>query len=225
MNLAEELKNIQLSFYKQGFVHLKNIFSKSEIINLRKSFIKYKKNQNKNLIKVLHIEKKIKNVKKIMSHSYLLYLLKFILKMENIVCLQTEAFFNPPKTKGYGLHQDDYFLATGKNNSANLWIPLVKTNRNNGSLKFLKNSNKLKILKKKNRENLESTNENKYKKSQIINVNCNIGDAILISNTVFHGSGRNNSKTNRYVLAVGYMREGSKFRKGFTAKRKPFKIS
>ena len=64
MNLAEELKNIQLSFYKQGFVHLKNIFSKSEIINLRKSFIKYKKNQNKNLIKVLHVEKKNKKCKK-----------------------------------------------------------------------------------------------------------------------------------------------------------------
>ena len=66
---------------------------------------------------------------KIFRNDMIKFVLKNTLNYNKIFGLQSEFFFNPPGTTGYGQHQDDFFLKTGKNNSANLWIPLIKTSK------------------------------------------------------------------------------------------------
>tara|TARA_B100001057_G_scaffold453899_1_gene499134 strand:+ start:42 stop:692 length:651 start_codon:yes stop_codon:yes gene_type:complete len=215
---------LKSDFYKNGYVKINQLFDQVEILKIKKDVLNYENKKKPSVNKLLHIEKKIPSIKKFIGNDYLKFLLKYILNYEDILGLQTEIFFNPPGTKGYGFHQDDFFLMTGKNNSANLWIPLVKTNKKNGTLNFLKQSNDLKIMKKVNESNLKKGELKKSKKYKKISINCNFGDAILISNRVFHGSTENKSKSNRYVLAVGYIRKGASYRRGYTAKRKPFKL-
>jgi ectoine hydroxylase-related dioxygenase (phytanoyl-CoA dioxygenase family) len=220
INLNKVLINLKKNYYSNGYVHLKKIFSKKQVNSLKNNILEFKKKKKIQYTKILHLDRYLKDVKKFISQEHLLMLLKYILNYKEILGLQTEVFFNPPGTAGYGFHQDDFFLGSGKNNSANLWIPLVKTNKKNGTLKFLNNSHNLGVLKKVNQKNLSNTKN--IKKNGEKHICCEIGDAILISNHVFHGSGVNRSSYNRYVLAVGYINKGAKYRKGFTAKRKSF---
>ena len=135
-------------------------------------------------------------------------------------------FFNPPKTNGFPPHQDDFFIRSGRYNSANLWIPFQNVRKKNGSLFFFTKSNKEKINSKLNLKSLNDKNFklSKFKRYKKKSINCNIGDAILISNRVIHGSGGNKSNSRREVLVLGYIKKGSKFNSGKTARRKPFKI-
>lgn len=224
MLLSKIFNNLKLNFYKNGYVKIDQLFHPDEILKIKKDVLNYKHKKKISVNKLLHIEKKVVSIKKFIGDDYLKFLLKYLLNYEDILGLQTEIFFNPPGTKGYGFHQDDFFLMTGKNNSANLWIPLVKTNKINGTLNFLKQSNNLKVMKKINESNLKKGELKKLNKYKKISINCNLGDAILISNRVFHGSTENKSNSNRYVLAVGYIRKGASYRRGYTAKRKAFKL-
>ena len=226
MKFENHLNNLKNQYDSNGYLHLKSILDK-KILNviLKKTLLFQKKKRIKNS-KYLHIHKHISEVKLIYENKFLQLIFKYIMGYKNIYGLQSEFFFNPPKTKGYGHHQDDFFLNTGRNNSFNLWIPLVKTNKLNGTLNFAKKSHKLDINKKLNIFNLDGVgnNENTLNKFKKINCICNVGDAILISNHIFHGSGANRSSKNRYVLALGYINNTKKYLPGKTAKRKPFSI-
>ena len=54
--------------------------------------------------------------------------------------------------------------------------------------------------------------------------NCRFGQAILISNRIFHGGTPNISKNFRNTLVLGYIAKGASYKIGKTIKRKAFKI-
>jgi hypothetical protein len=222
----KDIKNLKNNFYRDGFLHLKNFLDKKKLKNILKEAIKYKQSNNIKKNRILQIHKKVPVILDFFKDDTIKYFLSYVLNFEKICGLQSEFFFNPPQSPGFGYHQDDFFLRTGNNNSVNLWVPFVPTNIKNGTLGFIKGSHKLKILKKINLKNLHSNKKNnylliKYKKKIC---NCNIGDVILISNHVFHCSSTNKSNKNRYAMSLGYMNEGYNYNKGMTAKREQFKI-
>ena len=216
-------KKKKIFFYKNGYVKINNIFDINYIKSLKKETAKFKRKDHTQLIQI-HLYSKI--VKKLFQNNKLKEILKSLLGYKFILGLQSERFFNPPGTKGLAPHQDDFFIKSGKYNSANLWIPLQNVKKNNGSLYFFEKSNKEGIDKKYNLTSLNNNNikTEKYKKYKKKTVSCRLGSAILISNRVFHGSYKNTSNLNREVLVLGYIKKGSKFNTGKTAKRKPFKI-
>ena len=219
-------KESKINFNKNGFVHLKNLLNKDNLTKIKKESLIIKKKKNIKGTKFLHIHKFSPLVKNLFKNIFLKNLLTYILNYKSINGLQSEIFFNPKGTVGYGYHQDDFFLGTGRNNSANLWIPLIKTNKKNGTLYFLNNSHVGKIDKKMNIINLSSNkDDNRFTANyKMTRCDCNLGDAILISNYVFHKSGKNLSNNSRNVLALGYIKQNSKYNAGKTAKRKPFVI-
>jgi len=225
MNLNRINTNYKKKFLKDGYVHLKSILSKKDLKKILNKSVIFKRKNELVSSKYLHIHKKVPEIMSIFRNKKIKNLIINILEFKKIYGLQSELFFNPAGTPGYGAHQDDFFLGTGRNNSSNLWIPLVKTNKKNGTLFFHLRSHNLPIKRKINIKNLHGNEKNKnlikYKK---INCNCSLGDAILISNHIFHGSNKNKSKKNRYVLALGYINNLKKFKSGKTAKRKPFSI-
>ena len=226
MSIENYFQKTKISFKKNGFAHLKNVLDKSNLLKILHETIAIKNKKKVSNTKLLHIHKYSPLVKELFRNKFLKNLLIYILNYQDIMGLQSEIFYNPQNTKGYGYHQDDFFLKTGRNNSANLWIPLVNTDKKNGTLYFLNNSHMMGIDKKMNLMNLSSNKDNinltkNYKK---IRCDCKIGDAILISNYVFHKSGANLSKKSRNVLALGYIKPNSKYNAGSTAKRKPFII-
>jgi len=220
------LNNLKSKFENDGYLHLESIIDKKNLNIILKKSLKFQKDRKIGNTKYLQIHKVVPEVNLIYKNKYLQFLLKYILDYKNIYGLQSEFFFNPPGTKGYGQHQDDFFLKTGRDNSFNLWIPLVNTNRLNGTLNFAKKSHKLKINKKANIFNLDGVGKKDKSLDKFNNTNCNckFGDAIVISNHIFHGSGANKSKKNRYVLALGFINNTERYVPGKTAKRKPFNI-
>ncbi len=215
-----ENKKLKKNFYQNGYLHFKSFFLKKEI---KEQYTKLKEIGNKsNLNRMINPHRKIKVILNLYKNKKIIKFVEYLLKKE-IKGLQSEFFINPKGTIGHPPHQDDYFLKTGPNNSLNAWIPLVRTNKKNGALKFYLKSHLDGLKTKLNNVSLNNKN---YKKINLLKkyktkiISCNIGDIIFISNQIFHGSGNNHSNKNRFVVAFGYIKKGSKYNKGKTAKRR-----
>ena len=219
-----DLKEINI-FKKKGYLHIKNFFSE---IYLNKISNEIKKNKKiYKSVRIINAHRTVSIVKKLFKNKQIIFTVKKLLKTSAVTGLQSELFINPPyKSKGHPPHQDDFFLKTGKGNSLNFWIPLVNTNKKNGALIFYENSHKEGIKKKLNNIllNSKSANQALLKKYKSKTINCRLGDVIIISNSIFHKSNNNMSKKKRPAIAYGYMKKGSNYVRGKTAKRIPIKV-
>lgn len=169
----------------------------------------------------LNPHKKIKLIKKIFKDNNLKKFIKIVLdEKKNLMGLQSEILISY-KNSPTPAHQDDFYMGTGENNSVNLWIPFQNTNKKNGTLFFIKKINGQKLDYKKNLLSLKRKKVNLNKKFYC---NCKFGEAVLISNRIFHGTDFNYSKKFRYSLILGYIKKGKKFKTGKTMIRKSFKI-
>ena len=220
---TDDIINFKKKFSKNGYLHFKSFFNQYEIKTNHKKIIKFCNNTNE--ARILNPHRKIKKIMKLYKNKKLVKFVENLLG-NKIKGLQSELFLNPPGSKGHPPHQDDFFIKSGVKNSLNTWIPLVNTNVKNGTLKFYEKSNTKSINTKLNNIFLNKFKkynlEDKFKKKII---NCEAGDVIFISNNIFHSSYNNNSKRNRYVVAFGYIKQGCKFNKGKSAKRKLTKVS
>lgn len=225
--LYKNIDNQEINlFKKKGYLHLKNFFSKKFVKKILEELKKNNKHFDKS-IRLLNAHRSIPIIKKLFKNKEIVHLVKKLLNVNEIMGLQSELFINPPhKSKGHPPHQDDFFLKTGKGNSLNFWIPLVDTNKKNGALVFYENSHRGGIKKKINNILLNKKSKNllylKEYKSKTLN--CKLGDVVIIGNSIFHKSHNNISKKIRPVIAYGYMKKGSNYVRGHTAKRIPIKI-
>ena len=220
-------KKFEKLYQRDGFLHIKKFFKKNEILNLLDKIKGENKDLIKKKIKVINPHLKIKEIRQLYKDKKLVDIAKHLLIAEKINGLQSEFFINhPKKSKGHPPHQDDYFLKTGRNNSINIWIPLVNVEKKNGALVFFKKSSNGKIYEKINHESLNDTSKknkffSRFKKKIIT---CKVGDIIVISNFIFHKSYDNKSQSKRFAIAFGYIRQGAPFEIGRTAKRKLTKL-
>jgi ectoine hydroxylase-related dioxygenase (phytanoyl-CoA dioxygenase family) len=155
-----------------------------------------------------------------------------IVRMMDIVCggavvgIQTQFYFTPPQRAGLGFHQDNYFVEAPDNAFASAWVPLVDTGPRNGGLYAFRGSHKLGRLpvRQVNAEGRDKR-ETVYEETVIppglerFDIVAKRGSAVLIHGHVVHGSHQNESDSNRFVNLSTYVREGSPFRPGKTARR------
>jgi ectoine hydroxylase-related dioxygenase (phytanoyl-CoA dioxygenase family) len=214
--------NLKKKFQADGYLHFKSFFGAKDITTNHSKIIKVCKKIPENRLINPHL--KIQEISKLYKNKKLVNFVKILLE-KKINGLQSELFINPPGSKGHPPHQDDFFLKTGINNSLNAWIPLVKTNKINGTLRFFKKNKFTKINQTLNNKFLNNKNISLPKNFKKKAINCNIGDVVFISNSIFHCSSNNLSKKNRFVVAFGYIKKGSKFAVGKTAKRKITKLN
>ena len=222
--MSKLYKNQKIKFGLQGFLHFKSFFNNEEIKKNHLKIVNFAKKIKKHN-RVLNAHNEISGIYKLYRNKKLVNFAEYLLE-NKINGLQSELFINPPGSKGHPPHQDDFFLGTGIGNSLNVWIPLVNTNKLNGTLNFYKKKEKIKIdktlnIKSLNGKKINLTKYLKYKKT----INCKVGDAVFISNSIFHGSHDNKSKNKRFVVAFGFIKKGKKFHKGKTAKRKITKLN
>ena len=225
--MIKEIKIQKNKFLRDGYLHVKNFFDDEKLIKILNTLqIKNKKFFKKKKI-LINSHRKMNTLLQLYKNKKIIKYVSNFLKNKNIYGLQSEFFINPPKkTKGHPPHQDDFFLQTGKNNSINVWIPFVNTNKKNGALMFFLNSHKKKINKEINNLSLnKSKSLNFFKKYKTRTIKCKIGDVVFIGNSIFHKSHDNLSNKNRYVAAFGYIKKGVPFIKGKTAKRRLIKLN
>ncbi len=144
------------------------------------------------------------------------------------VGLQTEFFYCKPGTRGFSLHQDNFYVEADYGVFASAWIALTDTYEEKGGLIVYPGSHKEGALpvqklnmgsdasQDPNANNEETVVPPQYQK---LNAKVPKGASLFLHGHLVHGSNMNKTDLWRYVILNTYIRKGEKFRPGNYAKR------
>lgn len=146
------------------------------------------------------------------------------------VGLQTEFFYCKPGTRGFSLHQDNFFVEAPYGVFASAWCALTDTFAEKGGLIVYPGTHKEGLLpvqkievvrdagQDPNANNEETVVPPQYK---AINASVPKGAVLYIHGHLVHGSNPNTTQEWRHVLLSTYIRDGESFRPGSYAQRAP----
>jgi ectoine hydroxylase-related dioxygenase (phytanoyl-CoA dioxygenase family) len=149
------------------------------------------------------------------------------------VGLQTEFFYCKPGTRGFSLHQDNFFVQAPYGVFASAWIALTDTYLEKGGLIVYPGTHKEGLLpvRKLNLSKDAAQDPNANNEETIVpppyelmNARVPKGAALFIHGHLVHGSNPNQTNEWRYVLLNTYIREGENFRPGNYAQREAIEL-
>jgi phytanoyl-CoA hydroxylase len=147
--------------------------------------------------------------------------------------LQSEFFYGKPSTRGFSLHQDNFFVQAPTGLFASAWIALTDTYPEKGGLIVYPGSHKEGQLPQRklqleidSAQDPNANNEETIVPPQYLATNVSVpkGAALFIHGHLVHGSNPNRTNEWRYVLLNTYIREGEKFRPGNYAQREAISL-
>jgi len=212
-------------FWDNGFVVLKNVFSREEIEIYREEIKKVAEekinNQDKSFggafYQALNIRFDSKGVEKFCLSKRLGKIAADLMKIDSVRIFHEQAIFkHPGDTKSYW-HQDQYFWPLNTKLHIGMWMPLIDLTKDMGLMRFVIGSHK-----KGNLDGISITNESeKYyedlietEKMQVFELNSiNAGDCTFHFNFTIHGAGVNMSNKIREAMVVTYYEDGARLRK------------
>jgi phytanoyl-CoA hydroxylase len=142
--------------------------------------------------------------------------------------LQSEFFYCKPGTRGFSLHQDNFYVEAEYGVFASAWCALTDTYLEKGGLIVYPESHKAGGLptQKLNLSQDASQDPNANNEEVIVppcyslyNAAVPKGAALFIHGHLVHGSNPNLTNDWRYVLLMTYIKSGAAFRAGRYAKR------
>lgn len=142
--------------------------------------------------------------------------------------LQSEFFYCKPGTRGFSLHQDNFYVEAEYGIFASAWVALTDTYLEKGGLIVYPESHKEGQLptRKLNLVQDNSQDPNANNEEVIVpppytayNAAVPKGAALFIHGHLVHGSNPNITDDWRYVLLMTYIKSGEAFRAGRYAKR------
>ncbi|OGT52194.1 MAG: hypothetical protein A3E84_02525 [Gammaproteobacteria bacterium RIFCSPHIGHO2_12_FULL_42_13] len=144
------------------------------------------------------------------------------------VGLQTEYFYCKPGTRGFSLHQDNFFVEAPYGAFGSAWVALTNTHLEKGGLIVYPGSHKEGSLPVKklssNKDMAQDPNANNEEtivppKYKIMHAPVPRGAALFIHGHLVHGSNPNATMEWRHVLLNTFIRKGEYFRPGNYAQR------
>lgn len=144
------------------------------------------------------------------------------------VGLQTEFFYCKPGTRGFSLHQDNFFVQAPMGVFASAWIALTDTYFEKGGLIVYPGTHKEGLLPVRKLDLVKDTAQDPNANNeecvvpthyQLINATVPKGAVLFIHGHLVHGSNPNTTNEWRYVLLNTYIRRGEIFRAGNYARR------
>lgn len=142
--------------------------------------------------------------------------------------LQTEFFYCNPGTRGFSMHQDNFFVQAPEDAFASAWCALTDTYKEKGGLIVYPGTQKEGMLpvetiqmERDAGQDPNANNEQTVVPPQYKPVNASVdkGSVLYIHSGLVHGSNPNISNESRYVLLITYIRKGAPFRPGNYAGR------
>jgi phytanoyl-CoA hydroxylase len=142
--------------------------------------------------------------------------------------IQTEFFFCKPGTRGFSLHQDNFFVEAPMGQFASAWCALTDVTPENGSLIVYPGTHKEGLLPVRKLElapvagqDPNANNEECVVPPQYLPIFPSVpkGAALFIHGHLVHGSNPNKSDRWRQVLLCTYLKAGAPFRAGKYAQR------
>lgn len=230
----QNLKRKKILYDINGYVVLKNFFSKIKMKNLKENLFNYlseKKNSFKkreiHLTKNLGIINSVHNLKwpylkKLQKNKKLLKIVDYFIG-EKTKQFGAEVFAKPAKVgMPAPIHQDNYFWNLNNAKGLTVWIALDKSTKKNGSIFYFKKSQKDGLVAHKASYAPGTSQEIKNKKIlakyQKVFPKLNQGDLLIHHCLVIHGSKKNNSKKNRAGLTLRFIGKSSKINQFAKAK-------
>ena len=226
-----ELSQLAENYKKNGWITIKDFFSKKEVNNvkkkinnfLKKNYINYKgrdinfvggdrKFSKINTFHRLHDYKLVRNLAK---KDKIKKITQSLLTTKNIELRASELFAKP---KNYGLkvpiHQDNYYWNVIGGNALTVWIALSPSSKINGGIFYFNKSHKKGVFPHKPSYAKGSSqtikNLNKLKKFKKVYPKLEVGDALIHSCLLVHGSHRNRSDLSRKGLTFQFKSKKSK---------------
>ncbi|MCD6038621.1 MAG: ectD [Gammaproteobacteria bacterium] len=147
--------------------------------------------------------------------------------------LQTELFYCKPGTRGFSLHQDNFFVQAPYGTFASAWIALTDTYLEKGGLIVYPETHKEGLLpvrklalEKDSAQDPNANNEETIVPPQYQPFHANVpkGAALFIHGHLVHGSNPNQTNEWRHVLLNTYIRQGESFRPGNYAQREAIEL-
>ena len=228
-NFKTEILSFKKEYDKNGFVIIKKFFDKKSAYKIKKNLKFFLKKRSKNLKNVNFVNKK----KRIINTAHNIKKWSYLKKIQNnkqITSIVSEILgcklkkfgaevFAKPAELGLlsPVHQDNFYWNIKSNIGLTIWIALDKVDKKNGSLYYFKKSHKLGLLSHEpsyipgSSQTVSKTNLKKLKKYKKVFTKLNVGDAILHSSLVVHGSNKNLSKNNRMGFTLRYVPYKSSF--------------
>ena len=234
-----ELKNNKIlkkdyftkNYFNNGWVKIEKFFTKKEVSYIKKKinfFLKlnYKKYKGRDInfigdqkkfsyINTFHKLHDFNFIKKIASEKRVKSAVQSFLKSDKLELRASELFAKP---KSYGLkvpiHQDNFYWNVIGGNALTIWIALSPSSRKNGGIFYYnsshkKNSTAFTFICKRQLTNYQE--HNFFKKFKKVYPKLNIGDALIHSCLVVHGSHKNNSNMSRKGLTFQFKTKNSKY--------------
>lgn len=146
----------------------------------------------------------------------------------NAAGLQTEFFFCKPGTRGFSLHQDNFYVEAEHGKFASAWNALTDTYADKGGLIVYPGTNKEDNLPTEKLflhadfgQDPNANNEQTVVPEQYKPMNAEVpkGATLFIHGHLVHGSNKNATDEFRYVLLNTYVAQGHSFRPGRYAQR------
>ena len=129
-------KKNNLFFLENGYLHLKGILPRKEILKTLDKFIKNNRESliNRNNIRVEGVYHKVKLAYNIIKNQKIKKIVKSLIVCKKLMGVQSTYLATPPKSCGMLAHQDDFFLKSGINNTMNVWVPLTNIDKKKAPL-------------------------------------------------------------------------------------------
>ena len=212
------------TYQNDGVIRVKNVFSRIEIVKLKRKINSYIK-KNVSVLKgkeINFIKKEVNSVhlfkdlffKKFSNQEKILTLGNFFLKAKPKI--RHYEYFAKPKKIGLSspMHQDNYYWNLKDPNSFTIWIAIDKATKRNGAVEYLLGSHKKlysHIASYAPGSSQKVKEIEKLKKKYKIKIfSLNPGDCLIHHSQIIHGSKKNLSNTSRKGFTVQVMTTNSK---------------
>ena len=215
-------QDIKIELNKGGYFFPFKIMNESEAINLSTYYHKVKKSYAKKNLILEHKFKThllFKEINELIRNKEILDVAeKFI--GPNILCWNSIIFYKKSKSKNYvGWHEDKTYWNLDNNRIITFSIALSNSTISNGCLRFLKEKRKVDYEFNNSKYNLLARGQSAIlnKSDEYDDVQLKPGESCIFGQDAVHGSGKNNSDEDRFLLAIRYISTDNKTEKNHTS--------
>ncbi|MEI6189498.1 MAG: phytanoyl-CoA dioxygenase family protein [Chitinophagia bacterium] len=222
INESYIISESQIDFFRNnGFIKLKQVFSKEEIdylntvitdqvnqLNQQVLSLDQRDTYGKAFLQIMNIWKNSDIVKELVFGKKLAKIATELLEVEGVRIYHDQALYKEPSGGHTPWHADQYYWPLASDNTVTAWMPLQETPLEWGPLEFSAGSNQLKEGRDKEiSDDSQQFLEDALKKKGFPHVveSFDLGEVSFHRGWLYHRAGPNKSNQMRKVMTIIYM--------------------
>ncbi len=213
-------------FYMENGFHIeKDVWSETDINEINEEADKIQAETDGNFSTITHGDRKSDVILKSAKNTKIIAIVENFVR-GRIAGLQTVYSFNKPGTKGFQLHQDNFYIRTHRDMFVSAWSPMVDVNQQNGCLIVYPGSHKEPILEVKETKSCNGLNQPLSAECILpdnyvpLAIDAPKGACVFLHSQIAHSSYDNISDQYRRTFLTTYIKDGATFQTGKTGRKR-----